>query len=388
MEIDFNNCSDNIAIVVVGYNRLNSIKRLLESLNDAVYNVSNVPLIISIDCSNNEELYNFVENYKWTHGDKYLNIEKQKLGLKEHILKCGDLSIFFKAIILLEDDLYVSRYFYDYVSEAVEEYKNEDNIAGISLYRNEINGFVGLPFHPLNNGSDVFAWQSACTWGECWTYKMWNLFRNWLNTWDDDFSKIDMLEREKKWINSWGKYFDAYLIENNKFFIYPYISVCTNFSDSGTHNDVNSSINQVNLLSGKKKYNFLQFSKLVKYDIYFNNLQLFSFLGIEKNDLCIDFYGNNSNYYNKRYILSSFNYPYEHIKSYGLKLRPIELNVINNIQGDELFLYDTFILKRKKEKKKLSKNALFYLNQGFNYKFLIQIVKLKILEIIENIIIK
>ena len=48
-----------IAIVVVGYNRLDSISRLLSSLLLADYHNSNVPLIISIDCSGNQELYNY-----------------------------------------------------------------------------------------------------------------------------------------------------------------------------------------------------------------------------------------------------------------------------------------------------------------------------------------
>ena len=57
------------AIVVVGYNRIRSISRLLNSLNKALYN-SQVPLIISIDKSDCFELYKFVEEFSWSHGNK------------------------------------------------------------------------------------------------------------------------------------------------------------------------------------------------------------------------------------------------------------------------------------------------------------------------------
>ena len=96
------------AIVVVGYNRIVSIKRLLKSLQEAYYASIAVPLVVSIDKSDCTELYDFVENFEWTHGNKYVIIQEKKRGLKEHIYRCGDLSKFFKSVTILEDDLYVS----------------------------------------------------------------------------------------------------------------------------------------------------------------------------------------------------------------------------------------------------------------------------------------
>ena len=111
MEIEIPSSKEKIAIVVVGYNRLNSIKRLLQSLLDANYSHHDIPLVISIDCSGDEELYNFVIDFRWPFGDKYVNIQKERLGLKSHIFQCGDLTKLFKAVVLLEDDLYASHSF-------------------------------------------------------------------------------------------------------------------------------------------------------------------------------------------------------------------------------------------------------------------------------------
>ena len=160
------------AIVVVGYNRIASIKRLLSSLTIACYD-DEVPLVISIDRSGNEELYAYVNNFSWKHGNKYVIIQEERRGLKEHIYRCGDLSQYFKSITILEDDLFVSPYFYQYVKQTVEKYGDNPNVAGISLYRNEFNGFNSLPLYFLNIGHDVFAYQSTSTWGETFTYDMW-----------------------------------------------------------------------------------------------------------------------------------------------------------------------------------------------------------------------
>ena len=77
---------DKIAIVVVGYNRVKPLKRLLTSLEKATYPSDEIPLVISIDASGMQELYTFVESFHWSHGPKYTIIEKERLGLRTHIL--------------------------------------------------------------------------------------------------------------------------------------------------------------------------------------------------------------------------------------------------------------------------------------------------------------
>ena len=70
MNIESSENKHKVAIVVVGYDRLLSIKRLLSSLENAEYPSDDVPLVISIDASGNQELYDYAESYTWTHGDK------------------------------------------------------------------------------------------------------------------------------------------------------------------------------------------------------------------------------------------------------------------------------------------------------------------------------
>lgn len=330
---------DRNAIVVVGYNRVTSISRLLSSLNTAYYE-HEVPLVISIDCSRMKKLYDFVEDFKWKHGNKYVIIQEKRLGLKDHIFFCGGLSQYFKSVTILEDDLFVSPFFYHYVEKAVEIYGQDSRVAGISLYKNELNGFAGLPASYLNNGNDVFAFQSTSTWGETFTYSMWSGFRKWLDSWDENFDEIDMLQAIKDWDRAWSKYYEAYLVAYNIFFIYPVISVSTNFSDAGVHvrNGKCNNTWQTELLLGVKNWQMGDVDNLVKYDTYFNLMGWK--VGLGDGNVGFDLYGNRENIGQFRYLVSVRQLPYKIVKRYGIRLRPIENNLFFNVDGDGIYVYD------------------------------------------------
>ena len=59
-----------IAIIVVGYNRPDALKRILKSLADAKYDYADIPLRISIDHSGNQEVINVAQTFEWKHGSK------------------------------------------------------------------------------------------------------------------------------------------------------------------------------------------------------------------------------------------------------------------------------------------------------------------------------
>ena len=365
------NNQSKVAIVVVGYNRLKSIQRLLDSLLNAKYPTGDIPLVISIDASGNTALYEYVQHFYWPYGKKYLNIQSKRLGLKEHIFQCGDLTKYFKAIILLEDDLYVSPFFYTYTLRAIDTYGDDRRVAQISLYKNERNGYVGLPFVNLQNGADVFLMQDVSTWGECWTSMMWNDFKEWLGLHSEEhIQNVDMPIAIKNWTRAWSKYYNAYVVDTNKYVIYPNISVTTNFSDAGEHGGDNNSIVQVNLLQNDVNYRMYSFEELVKYDIYFNNEELYRWLGIPQEELYLDVYGFHKGTNRKKYILSTKDLPYVVVRAFALNMRPIELNVQYNINGKGLFLYDTTLPRKKCTNKDYNDLVVPYFLEGFNIKLL------------------
>lgn len=378
---------DLYAVVSVGYNRLPSQKRLLESLKNADYaGHNNVPLVISIDCSGDTALYQYAQNFEWPHGDKYVIIREKRMGLKEHILTCGDLTEYFKGIILMEDDLFVSSNYYSYVCQMEDAYGDCDKVASIGLYSNEINGFCWLPFDRLKNGADVYAIQSVCTWGEAWNSRMWSTFRKWLSEAEIDWDTLDVPEAEKKWERAWSKLFDAYLVMTDRYSIFPDVSVSTNFSDAGEHSCViNDSIRfQSTLQYGERIYQVLPFDMLLKYDAHFNSMNLFDALGVKREDICIDCYGDRKKLYGKRYYLSVNPMPFKVIKSYGFIMRPWEMNILNNIDGDDIFLYDTFIKDAKPISSGLEHRVMYY-QKGFNSLMVFALLKGNIRFILKKI---
>jgi hypothetical protein len=369
-QIDNPSNKELYAIVSVGYNRLKSQKRLLESVRRADYSgFENVPLVISIDCSGDEELYAYAREFEWPYGDKYVIIREKRMGLKEHILACGDLTQYFKGIILLEDDLYVAKDFYNYTVQMDNAYGDCEKVASIALYSNEMNGFCWLPLARLRNEADVFADQSICSWGEFWNTRMWSEFREWLGKTVILWEELDMPHQIKDWTKAWSKFFYAYMIKNDKYSIYPYTALSTNFSDAGEHGGANNTIVQVSLQQGIKQYATLPFDKLVKYDVYSNNIGLAEALGYNLDEICLDLYGIRPNEFNKRFYLTVRRLPYKVVKSFGIYMRPQELNVFENIPGDGIFLYDTTEKAPKPNGKGIQNRLLYYLH-GYSYKLL------------------
>ena len=83
--------SSTPTIVVVTYNRPYSLKRILWSLSQAYYDDQEVRLIISIDYSGDSEIEELSEAFHWKFGPKEIRTNRENLGLRNHILKCGEL---------------------------------------------------------------------------------------------------------------------------------------------------------------------------------------------------------------------------------------------------------------------------------------------------------
>ena len=338
-------------IVVVGYNRANSLNRLLNSLNDANYDRDDVPLIISIDKGDNADVLQVAQDFIWMHGNKEIRYQKENLKLRNHILKCGDISLEYGSVIILEDDLYVSTEFYRYSVSALDFIKNDHRIGGISLYNHLYNVNVFEPFYAFPDGYDNWYFQFASSWGEAWTKDQWISFKKWYEeNKDKDISGNDIPTTVTNWSqSSWLKYFIKYLVVSNKYFLYPRESLTTNFSDAGTHAAYDGTNYQVPLQAGKKLYHFAELdeSKAV-YDSFYENIRLSQALKIE-GDVVIDLYGSKP-VFDYRYILTSKVLDYEICDSFARSMKPIDANVFYKVLGKDLFLYDSSQIKKNSNK--------------------------------------
>lgn len=247
------------ALVVAAYNRPAALRRLLHALASAEYPGAEVPLHLSLDLSGNPRIAEIAAQFKWPHGPKVVDQQSPRLGLREHILKCGDLTSRYGAIVLLEDDLLVSPWFYHYAQAALAHYADQDEIAGISLYKYAVAESCFLPFSPLQEASDTWFMQLPASWGQAWTAAQWQAFRSWLaenETLFQDAEDPILPAYMRSWSDqSWKKRFARYLLATGRYFVYPQVALSTNFGDPGTHADTGG-LFQVPLLHGPKSWTF------------------------------------------------------------------------------------------------------------------------------------
>lgn len=336
----------NIAIVVVTYDRLSSLKRLLDCLIKADFDGEEVPLFVSVDKSGNDRTEKFASTFEWPHGPYKAILHPENLGLRRHILSCGDLLDTYEAVIVLEDDLTVRRDFYRYAKACVKTYDGDPAIAGISLYSFRVNYNTRYPFLPVRNGSDVYLMHCAMSWGEVWMRDAWRRFRQWYDTHSEPFGDLAHLPGAiGGWgNNSWLKYHTRYCIEEGKYFVFPYESLSTNNGDPGTHTGGDGTFFQAELALPRKGFVLPPAGDIrVRYDGYFEAEYLAETLGIPADELCVDLSGSKLGRVEARYRLTLASLPYRQLASYALSYRPIEMNILMDSQGDAIHLYDTAI---------------------------------------------
>lgn len=377
----------NPAIVVVGYSRPDTLKRLLQSVGNATYHDSDIDLIISLDKADNEEdVVKVANDFEWRFGKKTIRRFPERQGLRKHIIQCGDLTEKYGAVIILEDDLLVAPDYYEYVKAALDYYENEECITGIALYSHEWNGYARKNFVPMADQYDTYLGQYSITWGQCWNYKWWNHFKTWYLAHEGKLAENPKIPMNiNHWSDrSWGKYFVNYIVEKDKYYVIPRISRSTNCSDIGEHVRIADNVHQVRLMTGLVElYHFAPVKMAQKYDIYFENINIKDVFDEEiKKGLVVDLAGYGRLEEGNRYVLSTLELPYKKIKSYGLQLRPYEMNVIQNIPGNCIHLYDTF--EKNHSKRTINPDIMRYEIRGFSVRDLIPYVKYLFNESIRN----
>lgn len=338
------------AIVVLAYNRPNCLNRLLLSLQKAVYPDRPVTLVISVDHSDISEVRSIAEKFEWKQGTKKLVLQETRLGLREHVLRSGDLSQQFGSIILLEDDLIVSPHFYSYTEQALKFYEKEEAIAGISLYSYRIHVYYwvndfALQFTPIDDGFDNYFVRYGSSWGQAYNRHQWRGFRDWLEKQTSECMETPPRPPRsvRNWPEtSWKKYFIKYLVESGKTFVFPRTALSTNGGDVGTHFGSPTLRLQVPLLVGEKTWNFsCPHKSTARYDAHFEieaaglkklnpSLEPYSFecdlTGVKQSD---EISSEN---------LLTFRKMDDSLVEFGSDLNPIELNPIAGVPGNAIRL--------------------------------------------------
>jgi len=335
-----------IAVICVAYNRADSLTRLLQSLEQASYPEA-VTLIISIDKSKTDAVERMADSYQWPHGEKRVAKHEQNMGLRRHMLSLGKYFDEFDALIVLEDDVTVATSYYHYARQCVEKYFGDSRIAGISLYSFSANYQTYLPFIPSQSQYDVYLMNCAQSWGEVWMKPQWQTFLKWYEHHSETFSLEHLPQCLNSWpASSWLKYHTRYCIEEDKYFVYPYASLSTNNADPGVnhHGHSDTFFQAVMQVTLKTSYRLSDVNEQeIRYDGFFQPKFLAKYLDVADDELCVDLFSEKPSCLFRRYLLSNRPLPFKVVKSYALHLRPVEMNVMCNRTGNELWLYDTTV---------------------------------------------
>lgn len=330
----------DIAIIIPCYNRPVSLCGLLNSLLRAKYD-RRVELVFSIDYSGSDDVNQVADNFEWPFGKKTIIRHTCKIGLRRNIIFCGDLTQSHDAVIVLEDDLVVSPWFFIYASRACDFYWNEDRVGGISLYSYRFTE-NRHEFFPLTMGYDTYFIQWTSSWGQLWTKKQWNGFKEWYGEHNKSLDKYHIPPFVKKWEESWKKYNIAYIADTDRFYAYPQQSYTTMVPTEGTHVTTEGSRRfQVPLCSGlQRNFVFQRFEDAVKYDSYFELCS--QTIEVDGNKLPVSFNiycQKQQNDIDRDFYISSKRQLQQPIKTWSRNELPFEKNVLENLNGIGLYLY-------------------------------------------------
>lgn len=334
----------NPAIVIPVYQRVQSLERLLSSIERAEF-PQDVTLVFRTHKGVNPKVLELCKAYHWDYGDKQIIQNEKQLTLDDNIRACGDLTGEYGAVIILEDDLVVSPFFYEFTKGALAEYGEESSVAGIGLYSYTNNPVSGLRHFQTKYDHDAALCQKTVTWGQCFTKTQWSLFRDWCENNTVDLQLLP-LYMQNYGLDNWELQHNAYLLASEKFVVHPTHALTTNSGLPGTHHQstIDSGLFQVPLQFEAKNWMFPAFKELMKYDAYFE-MKSDSFKSLLPKDhtlLGLDF----------DLDLAGLK-PLEHLEhqmlltskkcknakwQYSADLKPKELNVIWNEAGNGLSL--------------------------------------------------
>ena len=335
------------AIVIPTYDRPRSLGRLLDSLAAVVPGKGAWELVLSCEGDAAPGVRRLAAEFVWPHGPKRVVDQSTHLGLREHLLWCGDQVFGREAVLVLEDDLFVSPHLLTFAEAALARYAGEPSLAGISLYAPSFSETTRLPFLPADDGYDAYCLAMPSSWGEIWWPEAWSAFRAWQRDPDRrDPASPRLPANVAGWSEqSWKKQVFAWMMETGRTFLYPRLSLTTNFGEPGVH-CTGSHAFQVPLQGEPREYRLppLEARGGVRYDAHGEREpeSLRGVLGLgEDQPLIVDLHGE------KRlggdevgsWCLTAKRLSSPPRASFGRRLKPIESNVFAGIPGDDLHLY-------------------------------------------------
>ena len=232
-------------VVIFCYKRLDLLKKLLRSL-EKNQNSKKITVFFFLDNFKNEkdkknviEVHSFIQKYKFFNNKKII-IRKKNYGLKKNISD-GIKYVFkkYNKIIVLEDDLEISKNFLAVMNTLLNKHENVKNISTITGY-----SFSNIKFRKLKIKENFFLLKRPSSWG----------WATWRSKWQK-IQKVDIslepsfkdygndltlmsIKKKKKLLNSWAYDWTLKHLKSKQFCMYPKFTMVKNngFDEYATNN--------------------------------------------------------------------------------------------------------------------------------------------------------
>ena len=323
---------NKLAIVLVAYNRSESLKLLMDSLLNVKIN-QEIPLIISIDNNGTNEVNQIANEYNWPYGEKTVVIHNHKKGLVNHFIWAGNQTEFYENVIILEDDLLVSPGLVSFSTQLIDFFKNDAQVAAVSLYNPIINQLTGTRFYQIPEGNDVYFLQQPY-WGNIWFRDKWQQFAKYLDTYKEN--KALLPKNIAIWRESFKKIYIQFLIENEFYMATPRTSIVTNQCIAGLHSSGRSGYFHTAVETEEYTYKLKACkSSLARYDAFMEiegaSLKHFN-KTISLYEFDVDINGTRFNYTNE-YVLTT-KPAKKSIMTFSSIMKPQELSILFDIHNE------------------------------------------------------
>lgn len=242
-------------IIIFTYNRPQHTRRMLQALESADL-AKDSDVFIYSDGAKNANSIEAVNKVRaiiaepWQFNNIKIIERERNLGLAQNVIS-GVTEVISKygKVIVLEDDLQISKVGLRYFNDALDVYEKEENVMEISGYMYPVKDAAKLP--------ETFFFRVANSWGWATWERAWKKYNPNIDELIADFDKekikrfsIDHTENFWKQvneykagkINSWAIRWYLTLFNNNGLALYPRQSMIQNMGTdgSGTHSDADT----------------------------------------------------------------------------------------------------------------------------------------------------
>ncbi len=167
-----------ITLVVMAHSRPASLRRLLRSI-EALVSRDDVDLVIAVDpgAPDQDDVVAAARDVAWSSGGPEVLVAPRPLGLVGNFVRCGDLSRERGDVVIVEDDLELAPTAVEWARCALDVYRDDPGVLGVSLNSLWFNGFSHRRFEPVLDGSDCFFLQLPWFQGIAVTPAWWESWR-------------------------------------------------------------------------------------------------------------------------------------------------------------------------------------------------------------------